>query len=382
MRSKRIDRLSGSLIREILQVTQRPEVISFAGGLPAAEIMPAMNFAEMPGDLRQYGPSEGEPRLRELIAQQLCNIGRTCAPDQVLVTAGSQQGIDLISKLFIDEGTVVALESPTYLAALQSFRLFGAEFLDLHLSADGVDPETLRTTFAKKRPAFVYLIPNFQNPSGACYSEKKRRKIAAILDEYDIPLVEDDPYRELMYDPVDRTPISAFLKRAPWLYLGSFSKTTCPGLRIGYLACSQKLFPFLARLKQASDLHSNRPGQWWLVDFISSGKYERHIEGLRPYYRNRRDLMHAALTQEFSEIAEWETSSGGLFFWVKLKQKCDTRLLLKPALARNVAFMPGEPFFANAVGQSGALRLNFSHSTPERIEQGVSILSSVVRAFY
>ncbi len=382
MFSKRIDRLAGSLIREILQVAQRPEVISFAGGLPAAEIMPDMDFSAAPKDIRQYGPTEGEPRLRELIAQQLCAIGRECAAAQVLVTSGSQQGIDLVSKLFVDEGTAVALEAPTYLAAIQSFRLFGAKFAELPLSPGGVEPEALRAAVASQRPAFAYLIPNFQNPSGCCYAQSKRRAIAEVLDESGILLVEDEPYRELTYEPADRTPISALLKKAPWVYLGSFSKTACPGMRIGYLACTQELFPFFARLKQATDLHTNRLGQWWAADFISSAAYAPHAKRLRAYYRIRRDAMHAALQQHFHGIAEWTLPAGCLFFWVRLKQNCDTRLLLPKALERNIAFMPGEPFFANPVEQSGALRLSFSHTPPDKIEQGVAALSEVVRAHF
>jgi len=380
MFSRRIDRLAGSLIREILQLTQRPEVISFAAGLPAPDVMPHTDLSDVPANMRQYGPTEGEMELRAAVAQQLGALGRECTPEQVLITSGSQQGVDLVAKLFIDEGTPVALESPTYLAAIQAFRLFGAEFIDLPLSSDGIAPTALEAAIAQRRPAFVYLIPNFQNPSGYCYSAQKRQEIAGVLEASGVPLVEDEPYRELMYDPVDRTPISSLLKNTPWIYLGSFSKTVCPGMRIGYLACSPELFPLFVRLKQATDLHSNRPAQWWIARLVSSPAHNSNLLHLRDYYRIRRDAMDAALQRHFRDLADWETPHGGLFFWVRLKHACDTRLLLPQALKRNVAFMPGEPFYANGIETSGAIRLNFSHATPERIETGIAILADVVRA--
>lgn len=379
MKSRRIDRLSGSLVREILAVTQRPDVVSFAGGLPAAEAMPEIRFDGAPDGLRQYGPSEGEPQLRELIAQRLCALGRVCTAGQVLVTSGSQQGIDLVAKLFIDEGTTVALESPTYLAALQAFRLFGADFMTLELSPDGPDPEALRVALVRRRPGFVYLIPNFQNPSGACYPLERRRAIAAVLEEQRVPLVEDDPYHDLAYDTVVRTPVTAFLEETPWVYLGSFSKTLCPGLRIGYLACSPSLFPYLARLKQAADLHTDRMGQWWVARFIAGQEYAGHIARLQSHYRARRDAMHAALGRHFRGLADWSLPAGGLFFWLRLRQGRETLPLLKRALARDVAFMPGEPFFPHAESRYGALRLNLSHPSPGKIERGVEILAEVIR---
>lgn len=379
MFAKRIDRLTGSLIREILQLTQKPEVISFAGGLPAAEVMPAMDFSAAPPGIGQYGPSEGEPRLRSLIADQLQAIGRDCTTGQVLVTAGSQQGVDLVSKLYIDEGTTVVLESPTFLGAAQSFKLFGARFEGLTLPPDGINPETLRETIARHKPAFVYLIPNFQNPTGYCYSHEHRLQIARVLDETNTPLVEDDPYRELVYETVDRSPICSYLKTAPWIYLGSFSKIANPGLRIGYLACSPELYPLFVRLKQSADLHTNRIGQWWLAEFISNPEYQDHLARLRRYYKTQRDLMQHALQIHFSDLAAWEVPAGGLFFWLRLIRPQDTRRMLQHALERNIAFMPGEPFFVEDQEKISAIRLNFSHATPERIEQGIAVLAEVVR---
>lgn len=380
MYSERVTRLTGSLIREILALTQKPGVISFAGGLPAAEVMPALDFTGVPQALRQYGTTEGEPALRERIAADLKALGIASAPERVLITAGSQQGIDLVAKLFIDPGTPVALEAPSYLAAIQSFRFFGARFQPLALSAQGIDPDELRRLIAHDRPAFIYLIPNFQNPAGYSYVRAMREEIARVLDESGVPLVEDEPYRELMYDAVDRTPIASLLKHAPWIYYGSFSKTGLPGLRIGFTAASADLHPLLVRIKQSTDLHTNRVGQWWAAQFLASPGYPAHLERLRTRYRAQRDIMAAALARHFKDIGDWNVPAGGLFFWVKLRQMCDTRALLTAALARNVAFMPGEPFYTDQDAPRGVLRLNFSHASAEQIEHGIATLAQVIRS--
>jgi 2-aminoadipate transaminase len=379
--SRRTERLTSSLIRDILQVTQRPGVISFAGGLPADELMPDLDFEGFTGAYRQYGPSEGEPALRSLIAQRLSALGMACGADQVLVTSGSQQGIDLAAKLFIDEGSPVVLEAPTYLATIQAFSVYGAKFQGLPLPADGIDPDALRQTIARCRPAFAYLIPTFQNPSGYCYADETRRAVAAVLDETGVPLVEDDPYRDLVYQPVDRTPICAYLERAPWVYLGSFSKITAPGLRVGYLASSPSLFPWLVRLKQSSDLHTNRISQAWLTRFLTSADYDAHLARMIRVYTERRDAMQAALLRHFAEFAEWQAPAGGLFFWLRLTVECDTLAALQAALARDVAFMPGDPFFPTADTRYPALRLNFSHAAPEKITRGIALLAEILGEF-
>jgi DNA-binding transcriptional MocR family regulator len=376
--SRRAARLTSSLIRDILQVTQRPGVISFAGGLPATEVMPPLNFEGLADDYRQYGPSEGEPALRGLIAQKLSGLGMSCGVDQILVTSGSQQGVDLVGKLFVDEDAKVLLEAPTYLATIQALGVYGAVFKGLRLAADGIDPDELRRAIAYRRPAFVYLIPTFQNPSGFCYTDEIRRAVAKVLDETDIPLIEDDPYRDLVYSPVDRTPICAYLERAPWVYLGSFSKLTAPGLRVGYLASSRELFPSLVRLKQASDLHTNRIGQAWLARFLGSTEFDEHLARMNRIYAERRDAMQAALMRHFEALAEWRAPAGGLFFWLRLTCECDTLALLRQALERNVAFMPGEPFFPTPAHRYPSLRLNFSHAAPENIERGVALLAEIL----
>ncbi|SDU16741.1 DNA-binding transcriptional regulator, MocR family, contains an aminotransferase domain [Pseudomonas pohangensis] len=376
--SERITRLKSSLIREILAAAQRPEVMSFAGGLPAQAMLPQVEWQAMPVSMGQYGMSEGEPELREAIAREARAIGVPCEASQVLIVSGSQQTLDLAAKLFIDPGTKVLVEAPTYLAALQPFQLFGADCLAVPQEADGPQLDALREQLAQK-PAFGYLIPTFQNPSAVRYSEARRDAVAALFDEFGVPLIEDEPYRELVFDGGSATPIVSRLRKASWIYTGTVSKTLLPGLRVGFLIATPDLFPLLLRLKQAADLHTNRIGQWQALQWLGTQQYREHLAELRDFYRVRRDAMQSALLEHFAELADWQVPQGGLFFWLKLKQPLDTRTLLQPALAENVAFMPGEPFFVDPEQNHGYLRLNFSHVAPERLGEGLQRLTRVIR---
>ncbi|MER2104035.1 MAG: PLP-dependent aminotransferase family protein [Pseudomonas atacamensis] len=377
--SERVSRLKSSLIREILAAAQRPEVMSFAGGLPAEAMLPKVNWDEMPLSLGQYGMSEGEPALREALAAEARALGLECEASQVLVVSGSQQTLDLAAKLYIDKGTEILLEAPTYLAALQIFQLFGADCLTVPQEADGPNLAQLRKRLEQHRPAFIYLIPTFQNPSAVRYSEAKRAAVAALLDEFGVTLIEDEPYRELTFDGGSAKPIAARLRKASWIYTGTVSKTLLPGLRVGYLIASPDLFPHLLKLKQSADLHTNRIGQWQALQWIGSQKYQQHLSELRDFYRQRRDAFQLALELHFTDLAEWNMPQGGLFFWLTLKQPLDTRSLLNEALANDVAFMPGEPFFPEPDKHHGHLRLNFSHIDPARLDEGLKQLAAVVR---
>ena len=377
--SERVSRLKSSLIREILAAAQRPEVMSFAGGLPAETMLPKVEWATMPLSLGQYGMSEGEPALREALAAEARALGLSCEASQVLVVSGSQQTLDLAAKLYIDKGTEILLEAPTYLAALQIFQLFGADCLTVPLEADGPDLAQLRQRLEQHRPAFIYLIPTFQNPSAVRYSEARREAVAALLDEFGVTLIEDEPYRELTFDGGSARPIAGRLKKSSWIYTGTVSKTLLPGLRVGYLIASPDLFPHLLKLKQSADLHTNRIGQWQALQWIGSEKYQQHLSDLRGFYRQRRDAFQAALETHFADLADWETPQGGLFFWLTLKKPLDTRTLLNAALANDVAFMPGEPFFPEPDRNPGHLRLNFSHIDPDRLDEGLKRLAGVVR---
>ncbi|VVM56211.1 PLP-dependent aminotransferase family protein [Pseudomonas fluorescens] len=377
--SERVSRLKSSLIREILAAAQRPEVMSFAGGLPAEAMLPKVEWDDMPLTLGQYGMSEGEPALREALAAEARALGLECEASQVLVVSGSQQTLDLAAKLYIDKGTEILLEAPTYLAALQIFQLFGADCLTVPQESDGPNLAQLRERLEQHRPAFIYLIPTFQNPSAVRYSEAKRAAVAALLDEFGVTLIEDEPYRELTFDGGSAKPIAGRLKKSSWIYTGTVSKTLLPGLRVGYLIASPDLFPHLLKLKQSADLHTNRIGQWQALQWIGTEKYQQHLSELRGFYRQRRDAFQAALARHFADLADWHMPQGGLFFWLTLKQPLDTRTLLNEAMANDVAFMPGEPFFPDPDNNLGHLRLNFSHIDPARLDEGLKRLAAVVR---
>ncbi len=371
--STRVNDLHASPIREILSVIDRPGMISFAGGLPSVDSFPQFSLEGMPLETLQYGPSEGEWALREQIAQELLTQGLSCTPEQVLVLSGSQQGIDLVAKLFIDQGTTVAVESPTYLAALQVFRFFGARFAPY--DADAVDAQQ----WLREKPAFAYVIPTFQNPTSRCLSTAARDALASACDAANVPLFEDDPYRDLVYDDCDRSPLCARLRKAPWIYQGSFSKSLAPGLRLGYLVASPEFLPYLTRLKQAADLHSNRMSQWLVLQQLRDPQRHERLAALAQAYRQRRDAFDAALKRHLGSLATWQIPAGGLFFWLTLNQKLDTRLLLAEAIEAGVAFMPGEPFMPMETQGLGQLRLNFSHASEAQAERGLATLAALIR---
>ncbi|GHD58819.1 aminotransferase-like domain-containing protein [Jeongeupia chitinilytica] len=379
MFSRRIDQLSSSLVRDILAATKRPGMVSFAGGLPAEEALyrPDRLDSGLLAGAWQYGETEGEPALRAEIARLGRQLGIACAPEQVLIVNGSQQGIDLVSKLMIDEGTPVLTEAPAYLAALQSFRLFGARFCPASVGPDGADLVGFERTLADVRMA--YLTPTFQNPSGYCYSDTERDTVAAALDRHDVLLFEDDPYRALSYDGEAPKPITGRLKTARWVYQGSFSKTLAPGLRLGFLIVHPDLITPLTRLKQAADLHSNRVSQTIIADLLARGELERHVASVLPLYRERRDAMAAALQRHLGGHARWQLPAGGLFFWLRLNKPCDTMALMRCGLDAGIAIMPGEPFFPDGA-DAGYLRLNFSHAGVEQIEAGMAKLAQLLDA--
>jgi DNA-binding transcriptional MocR family regulator len=371
--SSRVDRLQASTIRQILAVIDRPGMVSFAGGLPSADSFPDLSHVDLPAGLLQYGPSEGEPALREQIASEMNAVGLRCTADQVLVLSGSQQGIDLVAKLFIDDGTTIAVEEPTYLAALQVFRFFGARFAPLR------PREALAGLDAESPPALAYAIPSFQNPTGHCYDADERNALARACDALGVPLFEDDPYRDLAYDACERTPVCASLESAPWIYQGSFSKTLAPGLRLGFMVASPELVPLLLRLKQAADLHSSRVSQHLVLEQLRSPGRAARMERVVAAYRRKRDRFAEALERHFGDLATWEIPPGGLFFWLDLVAPLDTRELLTEAIERGVAFMPGELFYVGKAPAHGTLRLNFSHADDDGIERGLALLADLVR---
>lgn len=370
--SQRIPQLHASPIREILAVINRPGMISFAGGLPSPDSFPDLDMQQVPKALLQYGASEGESALREQICLDMRALGLDCEPSQVLVLSGSQQGIDLVAKLMIDQGTPVAVENPTYLAALQAFRFFGARFVPL---------EPMNNKPAE-RPALCYAIPTFQNPAGHCYDLEQRRALAAYCEQQRSVLFEDDPYRDLAYDDCTRQPACSLMRGGSWVYQGSFSKTLAPGLRLGFLVASPDLLPYLVRLKQAADLHSNRVSQYLVLQALQHPQRAARTNELQQHYRHKRDEFADALQRHLAPYAEWETPKGGLFFWAKLKQPLDTQALLQQTIAKGVAFMPGEAFFHAPSNDASYLRLNFSHADEAAMDKGLAILAEELRLIH
>ena len=370
--SQRVGDLHASPIREILAVLNQPGMVSFAGGLPSTDSFPNCDLGGVPAEFLQYGASEGETALRAHIASDMQAIGLACEASQVLVLNGSQQGIDLVAKLFIDPGSLVALESPTYLAALQVFRFFGARFSRLQALLEA-------SKDASQLPSLAYTIPTFQNPSGYCMTAAERDALAQACDRTGTVLFEDDPYRDLVYEACERTPVCARLLSASWVYQGSFSKTLAPGMRLGFMVASQDLVPYLVRLKQAADLHSNRISQWWVLQQLQDPTYQTRLQTLAETYCVKRDDFARCLDHYFKDLASWDVPQGGLFFWLTLKQPLDTRQLLPLALEQQVAFMPGEAFMPEPTQGTGQIRLNFSHADRDQTQAGLARLASLMR---
>lgn len=365
--STRALNLKPSPVRDMLNVSLRPDVISFAGGLPDFESFADLELPEPPRRLLQYGPTEGEPELREAIAGELADLGLDVSADRVMVLSGSQQGIDLAAKLFFDPGARVALESPAYLAALQVFEFFGAALETFNRA----DP----AAGWREPPALLYITPTFQNPTGACWTDAERRAVADAALTRDIVIFEDDPYRDLVYEDCDRRPVCADAKGGSWIYQSSFSKTVAPGLRLGYLAASPDLFPKLVMLKQAADLHANRLSQWTALHYLRDPGRRERMHRIVAAYRAKRDRFDAALRRHVGNRAQWTPPPGGLFFWLNLEHSRPD--LVAAALDRGVLFTSGEHFLVDRAAPP-AMRLNFSLAAPDAAERGLAILGELL----
>ncbi|MEM9602132.1 MAG: PLP-dependent aminotransferase family protein [Pseudomonadota bacterium] len=365
----RLNRLVSSPVRDLLARTARSDMVSFAGGLPAPDSFPDVGSLSVPLTALQYGPSEGDWPLREQVATLVTARGLACAPEQVLILSGSQQGIDLVAKATVEVGSRVGVESPTYLAALQVFSLFGADYRPFPVG--GEPPEC----------DLLYINPTFQNPTGHCYSTAERARVRAAAERHGAVLFEDDPYHDLCFDPVDQCPIAAGFNGS-WVYQGTFSKSLAPGLRLGYLVASPDLAAPLVQLKQAADLHTNRVAQHWVLSLLQAPDADARLAALRARYRQRRDHFHAVLSEHFSDLASWGVPSGGLFFWLRLHAEgLDLGDVLSEALAEGVAFMPGVHFYTaeDGTAASPTLRLNFSNASESEVTVGLRTLANLLR---
>jgi 2-aminoadipate transaminase len=379
--ASRLAGVKSSPVRDLLALTLRPEVISFAGGLPAPELFDVDGwrdaFAKAADDRRnlQYGPTEGDPLLRALIAGRMTQRGVPTTESDLLVTTGSQQALTLVTTAMIDPGDVVAVEEPTYLAALQCFQLAGARVVPVASDEHGMVPESLAEVLRRDHPKLVYVVPTFANPSGRTQPPERRQEIAALAAQHDTWLVEDDPYGELRYRGTPVPPLAAYGERV--LYLGSLSKIGAPGLRLGWLRAPRELMSATVIAKQAADLHTSTIDQAAAATYLSNTDLNAHVAALCAAYRERRDTMVSALPTTVPEGTTWTDPDGGMFVWLRLPGDVDTADVLREALTHNVAFVPGAPFFATTPDHA-TFRMSFTTNPPEDITEG---LRRLARAF-
>jgi 2-aminoadipate transaminase len=392
----RAAKMNPSVIREILKVTEKPGIISFAGGLPSAKTFPVAEFEaacakvlkDDPAGALQYAASEGYGPLRELVAQQLsaqsaaAGVPWAVDPSQVLITTGSQQGLDLVAKILIDSGSKVLVESPTYLGAVMAFTPMEPNVVSVASLDDGLDIADLRAKSDGAR--LLYVLPNFQNPTGRSMSEASRAALSAEAARSGLPLMEDNPYGDLWFDQAPPAPLTA---RNPegGIYLGSFSKVLAPGLRMGFIVAPKAVYPKLLQAKQAADLHSPGFNQRLIFEVMQGGFLDRHVPTIRALYKAQRDAMLQALAQHFPNAASqpeqsltWNTPAGGMFLWARLPAGMTAVDLLPHAVEQGVAFVPGAPFYADH-GDPRTMRLSFVTPSVEEIHRGVAALATAIQ---
>ena len=382
----RMANMQKSFIREILKVTQNPDVISFAGGLPNPNYFPieAIRVAadkalqQHGAAALQYAPTLGHLPLRQWIARRYTQqTGMTIEPDEILITNGSQQGLDLIGKILLDKGDVVLLEAPSYLGGIQALSMYQPEFWTVPLCEDGIDTAVLAARASHENVKLFYALPNFQNPTGISYSAVKREDTARIMQETNTFFIEDDPYRELRFAGEDLPPIASYYRDTGFL-LGSFSKIISPGMRMGWIVAAPHLMEKLIIAKQGADLHSNYLSQTIIYQFLMDNDLEAHITTIKEGYRRQRELMIAMIEETFPPEVHFTLPEGGMFLWLTLPRGLSAMSLFEAAQAQNVVFVPGHPFYVDGGGHN-TLRLNFSNTDEAKIEEGMKRLARALR---
>jgi 2-aminoadipate transaminase len=381
----RTKRMGRSVIRELLKFTQMPDVISFAGGLPAPEVFPVREFRESsafildesPERALQYGMTEGFLPLRRYLADKVSKYGIPAVPENILLTNGSQQALDLLGKVFISPGDTVLTEAPTYLGAIQAWNAYEPRFVTVPLDDDGMQVDKVEKVLEREKVKFIYVLPNFHNPAGTTMPLDHRKKLVEVAAHHGVFIVEDDPYGELRYEGVDIAPIIS-LHKENTVYLGTFSKTLAPGIRLGWMIAPEVAMERLVQAKQGADLHTSTYVQMLVYDIASRGILKGHVQTVRRVYRERRDVMLAAMDEHFPKEVAWTRPQGGLFVWVRCPEGVDTEPLLKKALEVKVAFVPGFAFFPDGSGKN-AMRLNFSAMPPAKIQVGIKRLGRVLK---
>ncbi|MDK2979953.1 MAG: 2-aminoadipate transaminase [Chloroflexota bacterium] len=392
--AQRTQRMESSAIRELLKFTENSEVISFAGGMPAPEVFPIEKFKEACMTVLdqngaaslQYGSTDGYAPLREMIARYSARYGINVTIDNILITSGSQQALDLLGKIMINPGDRVLVESPTYVGALQAWRAYGAEFVPVPTDEDGMMTSKLENCL-RTGPKFIYALPNFQNPTGSTLAYDRRLKLIELADNYGVPIVEDDPYGQLRFEGENLPAIEVLDSQTRAqeecysgnvIYLSTFSKTLAPGIRLAWVIAPPPVITQLIHAKQGTDLHTSTFNQMVAYEVAKDGFLYEHAKLIRKVYKERRDVMLETLSEYMPEGVSWTHPKGGLFLWVTLPECLNCEDLFKDAVAEKVAFVPGVSFYAEGGGQN-TMRLNFSNARPEMINEGIFRLSNVLK---
>jgi 2-aminoadipate transaminase len=388
--------MKSSAIRELLKFTSVPDVISFAGGLPAPDVFPIKQFkeaadvvlTEMGDRALQYGTTEGYQPLREMIARNAAKYGIQITADNVLITSGSQQALDLLGRIFINRGDRILVESPTYLGAIQAWNAYGVKYVTIPFDDDGMRTDMLEARL-RTGIKFIYVLPNFQNPTGVTLSRERRKQLIQMADSYGVPIVEDDPYGQLRYEGDHLPPVVVLddemrAKEVPIysgnvIYTSTFSKILAPGLRLAWVVAPIEVIKKLVQAKQGCDLHTSTLTQYLTYQVANTPWMKSHIHTIRKVYGERRNVMIKALEENMPEGVQWTRPKGGLFLWVTLPKELNTSAIFNDAVEAKVAFVPGAPFHPQGGGEN-TMRLNFSNSKPEMIQEGIKRLAKVIKA--
>jgi 2-aminoadipate transaminase len=389
--SKNVMNIKRSAIRDLLKITRQPDIISFGGGLPSPDTFPVKEMEEISCQLLrekgtvalQYGPTEGEPALREEIAKWMRREKATVTPENILVTSGSQQGLDIVSKVFLDPNDIIIVEMPSYMGGLQAFNAYRAKLVGVPQDNEGMRVDLLEKALVKldrhsRKPKFIYVVPDFQNPSGVTMTLERRKRLLELAHEHEVPMIEDSPYRDLRFAG-DFVPMIYSLDKENYVIaLGTFSKLLCPGLRLAWITAPTEWMERMVAAKQSMDLSSPIFTQLMVAEYLKRGLLPQQVEQIRKLYAKKRGVMINALQRYMPKGVEWTEPEGGLFLWVKLPKRMDTTALFPKAVENKVAYVIGSAFHCNGKGQN-TMRLNFSYPSEAQIEEGIKRLAKMIR---
>ena len=390
--AKRTEGIKASEIRELLKITQDKEVISFGGGLPSPDSFPIEKIDKLCTDILmkygadalQYGITEGIPELRKTLAERMKKFGIESNEENIIITNGTQEALELIAKIFLDQGDFAAVEVPTYLGGICSFKIYQANFLAVGMDSNGMKTQELEDKLKKmngrdrEKVKFIYTIPNFHNPAGVTLSLERRKHLIEIAEKYEMPIIEDDPYVELRYSGNSLPSIKSFDKAGLVTYMSTFSKIFAPGIRLGWIVAGEEIAKKITVVKQGTDLCTNIFCQYLANEYITSGIMDAQIPKIRELYQRKRDKMLEALEKYFPEGCRWNSPDGGMFLWVTLPESIDTKKMFAEAIKEKVAYIHGAAFCVDGSGHN-AMRLNFSNADEEKIEEGIKRLGDLIR---